>query len=205
MASPFHAYFSFHLNRHFRQCPASRATEATRAADSSVAELSRDLSRKYGPADFSPSAMAEKLEVDANFEAVFIYRCLRAIFRQNPQHALLPILSRLMKLRTGAEIYYSAEIGEGFRIVHSQGIVIGAHHRIGANFTCYQNVTIGTRDRGMSGAFAEIEEDCSFYAGSTVLAPLHVGRGVKLAAHAVLLSDAEPDSTYAGTPARQVR
>lgn len=40
------------------------------------------------------------------------------------------------------EIYYSSEIGEGFRINHGVGTVIGARAHIGDNFTIHQNCTI---------------------------------------------------------------
>lgn len=43
------------------------------------------------------------------------------------------------------EIYYSSEIGEGFRINHGVGTVIGARAHIGDNFTIHQNCTIGDK------------------------------------------------------------
>lgn len=43
------------------------------------------------------------------------------------------------------EIYYSSEIGEGFRINHGVGTVIGARAHIGDNFTIHQIVQLETK------------------------------------------------------------
>ena len=52
------------------------------------------------------------------------------------------VLSRWM---TGVEIYYSAEIGPGLKIIHGLGTVIGAGCRVGSHFTIYQGVTLGDK------------------------------------------------------------
>jgi serine O-acetyltransferase len=101
------------------------------------------------------------------------------------------------------EIYYSAEIAGGFRILHGLGTIIGPQHRIGRHFTVYQNVTLGQRRRG-AGEFITIGEDCTIYAGAKVLGAVRLGDGVRLGANSVLLTDAEPHSTYAGIPAVKV-
>ena len=144
------------------------------------------------------------LELDSGFLATFIYRISHQIFKQYPDHPLLPYLAQFAKVRTGTEIYYAADIGPGFLVIHGFGTVIGPRHRIGENFTVFQGVTIGQRHEERPDHRATIGDNCTFYAGSKVFGTVMVGDGVKLGANAVLLHDAEAYATYVGTPARMV-
>jgi serine acetyltransferase len=107
-------------------------------------------------------------------------------------------------LRTGMEIYYSAEIGPRLRVMHGTGLVLGPRHKIGCDFAIYQGVTLGQRRYFCPDEFLTIGDRCTFFAGSAALGLLKIGDDVKFAANAVLLSDADSNSTYAGIPAVKV-
>ena len=109
-----------------------------------------------------------------------------------------------MKIRTGAELYYSTAIGPGFLVQHGVGIVLGPRNRIGKNFTIHQGVTLGQRQLHSPGESITIGDDCTVFAGAKVLGTVRLGDGVRLGANAVLLTDAEPHCTYAGIPAVKV-
>lgn len=145
------------------------------------------------------------VELDGGLEAVVSYRVQRGIFLRDPRHPALPYLARLMKIRTGAEIYYSTDVGPGFLIDHGVGIVLGPRNRIGRNFTIHQGVTLGQRRLNSPGESITIGDDCTLFGGAKVLGTVRLGDGVRLGANAVLLTDAEPHATYAGIPARKVR
>jgi serine O-acetyltransferase len=102
------------------------------------------------------------------------------------------------------EIYYSTSIGEGFRVMHGTGLVIGPRHQIGKNFTVYQGVTLGQRRQHCPEEALEIGDDCVLFAGAKILGKLRIGNGVKVAANAVLLCDAEEGATYGGIPAKMI-
>ena len=167
-----------------------------------------DLRRRNPELADSPGFDAElfhTVELDGGLEAVVSYRLQRGIFLRDPRHPALPYLARLMKIRTGAEIYYSTAIGAGFLVDHGVGIVLGPRNRIGRNFTIHQGVTLGQRRLNSPGESITIGDDCTLFAGAKVLGTVRLGDGVRLGANAVLLTDAEPHSTYAGIPAVKVR
>ena len=105
--------------------------------------------------------------------------------------------------RTGAEIHPAAQIGPGFCLVHSGGIVIGDRARIGSYFTCHQNVTIG--DSGKGDGQPLIGDWVTASAGAKILGGIHVGAGTTIGANAVLLSDTPAGSVAVGIPARIAR
>jgi serine O-acetyltransferase len=166
-----------------------------------------DARRKY-PALADDSAADTELfhlvELDAGLEAVVSYRLQRGIFLRNPVHPALPYLARLAKIRTGAELYYSTAIGPGFFVAHGVGIVLGPRNRIGRNFTIHQGATLGQRRLNSPGESITIGDDCTVFAGAKVLGTVVIGDGVRIGANSVLLTDAEPHSTYAGIPAVKV-
>lgn len=154
-------------------------------------------------ADFDV-AFFRAMETDAGFQATLLYRISHALFVEDANHPALRYFAFLMRVRTSMEIYYSAEIAPGLRIVHGAGTVIGPRHKIGPGFTVYQNVTLGQRRRG-AGEFITIGENSMVCAGAKVLGMIRIGDHVTVAANAVLLTDADSGSTFAGVPAVRVR
>jgi len=87
----------------------------------------------------------------SNYTAVLLYRLSRYFkYRKfTPLKKRMPFLSdilcRLMISRCGCDIDQTADIGEGFMVDHSPGIVIGAHVRAGKNFTIFSGSTLGAK------------------------------------------------------------
>lgn len=150
------------------------------------------------------NAIIAMLQIDAGLEATFLYLLQRDIFLKESSHPILPMLANLSRLRTGIEIYYSTEIGEGFNIQHGCGIVIGPRCKIGRNFIIHQGVTIGQKHLNSPDETAKIGDDVTIFAGAKILGNVHIGNGTQVAANAVVLSDLEAHSIYAGVPARKV-
>ncbi len=163
-----------------------------------------DVRRKY-PELADDAELVRVLELDGGLEAVVSYRVQRGIFLRDPRHPALPYLARLMKIRTGAELYYSTDVGAGFMVDHGVGIVLGPRHRIGANFTIHHGVTLGQRRLNSPDESITIGDGCTLFAGAKVLGTVRLGDGVRLGANAVLLTDAESNSTYVGVPAVKIR
>jgi serine O-acetyltransferase len=145
------------------------------------------------------------IQLDTTIEAVFYYRLERAIFLKDPDHPLLPFLANLMKMKTGVDLYYSSEIGPGFNIQHGFDIVVGPRNKIGSNFIIHQGVTIGQGDVGSKEDFATIGDNVVIFSGAKIVGKVRVGNNVKIAANAVLVSDADSDSIYAGIPAKKIK
>lgn len=167
-----------------------------------------DIKRQYP--DYSQDQLLdtrfiELIQIDARMEAIFYYRLAREIFLVDKNHSLLPHIANLMKFRSGAEIYYSADIEPGLNIQHGAGIVIGPRHKIGRNFTIYQGVTLGQRYMSSPTEAIEIGDNVSIFAGAKVFGNVKIGNHVWIGANAVLLENAQSHSVYAGVPARKVR
>ncbi len=170
-----------------------------------LADIRCDFLRKYLEEDWNDEARFRwKLHTDAAFQAVLLYRISRHLFLKHSSDPLLDALAYLMRFRTGMEIYYSSDIGEGFRVMHGSGVIVGPRHRIGKNCTVYQGVTLGQRQQNSPQEFLEVGDDCVFFAGAKVLGRLRIGDRVRVAANAVLLCDAEDGATYGGVPARRL-
>lgn len=147
---------------------------------------------------------------DTNFSSVFIYR-LSNYFNEKNLKVLSKYLVNLNKKKHGLEINYRANIGPGFKINHSVGIVIGSGVVIGENFTIGQNVTLG----GNGGKFKEtagvirkqptIKSNVSIYAGSTVVGPIIIGDNVTVGANSLILKDIEENLIVGGNPAKIIK
>lgn len=79
------------------------------------------------------------------------------------------------------------------------GIVVHANCVIGNNVKISQNVTIGGRSGHV--AVPVIEDDVEIGAGACVLGPIRIGRGARIGANAVVLSDIPPGAVAVGVPA----
>ena len=167
-----------------------------------------DLALKYpdfaAAAKFRPEIL-DVLETDTTIEACLYHRLARSIFLRDPGHPSLRYFAQLMKVKTGMEIYYSTEIGARFRIEHGVGVVIGPRNRIGTDFTVHQGVTLGQRHMFSPAESMTIGDHCVLFAGAKVFGSVRMGDYAVVAANAVLLTDAEPNATYAGIPAVKIK
>lgn len=201
-------FIRHHLAVSFQRWDSSWPALAEKMLEKDASVIKTDLARKNISLSVGvslSSGIVPFLEIDSAVEAVILYRIQRAIFLEDPQHLSLAFLARLLKLRTGMELYYSTEIGPGFMVEHGVGTVIGPRHKIGRNFTIHQGVTLGQRRMYVPEEFITIGDDCVIFAGAKLLGKIVIEDNVRIGANAVLLTDAEPNSTYLGVPARKHR
>lgn len=80
------------------------------------------------------------------------------------------------------------------------GIVVHARCVIGNDVKVSQNVTIG----GRSGHFPVpiIEDNVEIGAGACILGPVRIGKGAKIGANAVVLTDVPAGAIAVGVPAK---
>lgn len=119
-------------------------------------------------------------------------------------HHLKPIaaiLYRLNAMITHATIGRNAQIGPGFVILHSVGVVINGNVKAGRNLVIYHGVTLGA-ERNRSPVLGD---DVYIGAGAKVIGGVRVGSRVRIGANAVVTKDVPDDATVVGIPARIVR
>ena len=141
------------------------------------------------------------------YNAIFLLRYCYTNMESKGVRRLLSIhFRRTLIRRYGIYLNIRKEnwIGIGLKLPHPSSIVIGGGVNIGNNCIIYQNVTIGAKKRGAykeDNAYPQIGNNCIFYAGSVVIGPIRVGDNTSVGANAVLITDTESNSIYAGIPA----
>ncbi len=99
------------------------------------------------------------------------------------------------------------EIGEGLKLPHPQGIIIGKGVKIGEDVTIYQQVTLGGRGKATESNLAvherypHIGSHVILYAGCKVVGHIELADGTIIGANAVLNKSTETGQTYVGVPA----
>jgi serine O-acetyltransferase len=92
---------------------------------------------------------------------------------------------------------WTPEIGPGLFIQHGFATVVSAK-RIGANCWINQQVTIGYNE---GGGLPVLEDDVVVYAGAKILGGVHIGRGARIGANAVVVHDVPAGAVAVGVPA----
>jgi serine O-acetyltransferase len=110
------------------------------------------------------------------------------------------LVYRIVETLTGISVSKGVEIGGGLRIFHFGNIVIHDGVRLGANCTLRQGTTIGNRVDG--GPVPILEDDVDVGAYGQILGGIRIGRGARIGAMSVVLTDVPPGATAIGVPAR---
>lgn len=114
------------------------------------------------------------------------------------------VLSHVGKVFTGIEIHPGATIGRRLFIDHGTGVVIGETAIIGDDVTLYHGVTLGGTSLHKGKRHPTLEDGVIVGSGAQVLGPIVVGKGARIGANAVVLTEVPPGVTMVGIPARAV-
>jgi serine O-acetyltransferase len=114
---------------------------------------------------------------------------------------LSAVLYRLNAFLTGATIGRTADLGPGFVILHSVGVVINTNVRAGRNLVIYHGVTLGAEHGGVP----VLGDDVYIGAGAKIIGGVRIGSNVRIGANAVVTRDLPDGATAIGIPARVIR
>ena len=151
----------------------------------------------------TPIDLFEYLRLAAHLQATYFYRVSHALWLRKITR-VPDLIASLSKLLSGMEIYYSAKIGPGLKVIHGVGSVIGAMCTVGSHFTIYQNVTIGDKLGRDTGKRPEVGDYVIATVGAQILGSVTVGSKSVIGANAVVLESIPERSVAAGVPARVV-
>ena len=129
-----------------------------------------------------------------------LFRCMSFCQRIGLK-PLAAILYRLNALITHATIDRNADLGPGFVIMHSSGVVINTNVRAGRNLVVFHGVTLG-EEHNQSPVLGD---DVYIGAGAKVIGGVKVGSNVRIGANAVVAKDVPDGATVVGIPARIIR
>ncbi len=137
------------------------------------------------------------------FHAVQAHRAAHYYWQHDREPLALFMQSRISEVFS-VDIHPAARVGRGILMDHASGIVIGETAAIGDNVSMLHHVTLGGTGKATGDRHPKIGNGVLISVGASILGNVHVGEGAKIAAHAVVLSDVPPHSTFAGVPARMV-
>ena len=164
---------------------------AVRADHESV----RHYRMKYHGEALSRGRLPLDLLRKVGFQMLFAYRVMRLL--DGWRLPLLPMLaSRGIRHLYGAEIHWKARIAPGVSIVHGVGLVLSHAAEIGTGCILFQNVTLGESVDAETGAIGapRLAERVHVGPGATLLGPIEIGEGTKIAAGSVLMRSVSPGS-----------
>lgn len=135
-----------------------------------------------------------------------VVKCLRAFQRHSSKtgiffrvcRRLVIYRHRLWSVITASDIDLRANIGQGIRLPHPNGVVIHSDSVIGDHCMIMQQVTIG--QLSVPGV-PKIGSNVYIGAGAKVLGPITIGDGAVIGANAVVLCDVPSGYTAVGVPA----
>lgn len=112
---------------------------------------------------------------------------------------LVYIIEQHYTNKYGIHVNTNIDIGDGLHIVHGGSVFLNCKS-IGDNVTIYPRVMCGSAH----GGIPSVGSNVTIYTGAVVTGNIHVGDGCVIGANAVVNKDCEPNSFYAGVPARKI-
>ena len=137
------------------------------------------------------------------FQALQAHRVAHYFWQHGREPLALFMQSRISEV-FAVDIHPAARIGKGLLIDHATGLVVGETSVIGDNVSMLHHVTLGGTGKEVGDRHPKIGNGVLISVGASVLGNVVIGEGAKIAAHAVVLTDVPPHSTFAGVPARMV-
>lgn len=139
-------------------------------------------------------------------DAIFTFRLAQKTYSKGLGRIAKILHARLVR-KYGLHISLKSQIGLGLSLRHVNGVVIGDGVILGSEAIIYQQVTLGGKKLGDSdaGNYPVVGNNVTFFAGCKVLGAIKIGDNATIAANAVVISDVEENSVYAGVPARRIK
>ena len=136
----------------------------------------------------------------ADFRWVLLFR-----FYQSRRHPILfRWLLRRCSRKTGIQIGWHTQIGEGLVLVHCGDIAVNNEAVIGKNCTLYQGVTIGMEFRGERKGNPVIGNNVWIGSNACVVGHVTIGDDVLIAPLSFVNFDVPSHSIVIGNPAKVV-
>lgn len=137
------------------------------------------------------------------FHALQAYRVAHWLCSAGRESLALFLQNRI-SVEFGVDIHPAARIGSGILLDHATGVVIGETAVVGNNVSLMQSVTLGGTGKDSGDRHPKVGDGVLISAGAKVLGNISIGKGAKVGAGSVVLSDVPAHTTVAGVPAEIV-
>ena len=152
------------------------------------------------------NAVIKLLDMDLVLFGILCYRVSHSLFCIHGDGLnTLTNLHKLMRLKSGFEIYYSSKIGARLNVQHGFGIVIGPRHVIGDDFIIHQGVTIGQNKLYSPEDSVCIGNSVTLYSNVVIAGNLSIADKVVVGAQSFVNKNIEYSGVYVGAPVRYLR
>ena len=175
------------------------------AAVRADAEAQRRCEARYGHAHPSRGRLWRDLVEKVGLQELAAYRLMR-LLRERGDLPAAKVVSRAIRHLWGSDIHWDAVLAPGVMLVHGMGLAVSHAARVGAGCILFQNVTLGMGIDPLTRATGAptLEEGVHVGPGASLLGPITVGAGSKIAAGAVL-TESVPEGSVVQAPAPSVR
>lgn len=139
---------------------------------------------------------------EPSYEAVWLVRKFQYYASNGKKWRSYRIRNALVQ-KYGIFIHPNTRIGEGLKLPHPDGIILGRSVTIGKDCTIFQQVTLGSKncEDCRQGMQPTVGDGCTLFAGCKVIGGVTLQNGTQVGANAVLMCNTEENSVYAGIPA----
>jgi serine O-acetyltransferase len=134
------------------------------------------------------------------FQALQSYRVAHWLWEQGRKSLALFLQNRISQV-FAVDIHPAARIGRGILIDHGTSVVIGETAVVENDVSMLHEVTLGGTGKQTGDRHPKVREGVLIGTGAKVLGNVEIGRGAKIGAGSVVLSDVPPHCTVAGVPA----
>lgn len=169
-----------------------------------------DLTRLGGAT--TPAGLARQVLRDPLFRVLFTLRAWQWAVSTRSWCRKVAGRAHLWTTRRAAmDFPVSLTVQPGLAITHGWGLVVAPGTTIGRNVTLFHGVTLGTRDRiddtgeRTNLGVPTIDDEVWIGPGACVLGPVHVGRGARIGAGAIVITDVPAGAVVVAGPARVAR
>jgi serine O-acetyltransferase len=133
--------------------------------------------------------------------ALWLHRIAHWFYRKK-FFTIARVISHINRFFTGIEIHPGAKIGRRVFIDHGMGVVIGETAEIGDDVLLYQGVVLGGISLEKKKRHPTVEDGVVIGAGAIILGPVTIGKGARIGAGSVVLTNVPSHSTAVGVPAK---
>ena len=138
-----------------------------------------------------------------SFHAIQFYRVAHWAWNSNLK-LLGRMISHLGRFLTGIEIHPGVKIGDRFFIDHGMGVVIGETTVVGKRCHLHQGVTLGGTSTRREKRHPTLRDDVTVGAGAQIVGAITIGKGAKIGAGSVVVSNVPDYATVVGVPGHVV-
>ncbi len=137
------------------------------------------------------------------YHALQTHRLSNWLWQRGRKHLALHLQNRMSE-QLGVDIHPAATIGHGVMLDHATGITIGETSVIEHDVLIWHGVTLGSKTLTGGDRHPKIRQGAHLYAGCSVLGPVEVGAGARVAAGSIVMDNIPQGVTVAGIPAKIV-